>query len=230
MVATLLEAVKHQRARCPEHFAPDGRHGLHVRRDDLRQYRRDRTARRHLVLVIDHTCRRGWDWGAALAPYLRAAYASRSPVDVIEVGAAGAPAEARATSLRLAGVLDPRMDAVLTRAAGRATPLAHGLDLAATALRRALRRDRHARANGFLVVLTDGLGNVPRAASEAGQLPDRAGAEGVRDALASARGIRSLQRVGAVLLAPPAVAHESILRRLAASLGATVVRPGGGDG
>jgi magnesium chelatase subunit D len=227
VVATLLEAAVHQRERCPAHFdaaPPENLHPLHVRREDLRQYRHDRPARLTLVLLVDHTCLRGWDWTAALAPYLREVYVARGPVDVIEVGSAAAPFAARATMLRAHGALDPRLDMVLSRSAGGATPLAHGLDLASAALRRAARHNRQTAGHGLLVVVTDGLGNVPREASRRGRLPARAGAEGVADALAAARRIRSLQRVTSVLVRPPAIAHDGVFRRLAAGLGAAVVQ------
>ena len=51
---------------------------------DLRAYRRQALPERMLVLLLDHTCRHGWDWLPALAPYLQRAYGDRAAVCLVE--------------------------------------------------------------------------------------------------------------------------------------------------
>jgi magnesium chelatase subunit D len=89
--------------------------------------------------------------------------------------------------------------------------------------RRALRRGHRGLQQVQLVVVTDGRGNVPLEASRIGRVARPVGREGVDDALAVARQIRSLRRVQAVLLDPQPPQHAELPTLLADALGATVV-------
>jgi magnesium chelatase subunit D len=179
-----------------------------------------------LVLVLDHTCRaQGWDWYEPLAPYLHWAYVARALVGVVEVGAADpGDGELRATAFRARSLLDPRMPAALERPPGRATPLAHGLILAARMLRHDTQHGSAPVGESTLVVVTDGRANVPLAASESGTLPlGSVGRSGVDDALAAARPIRAMRRVRSVLIDPGLEIHGHLAAVLAEALGAQLV-------
>ena len=71
-----------------------------------------------------------------------------------------------------------------------------------------------------LVVVTDGRGNVPLAASQLGTPPEFAGRSGVRDALDAARAIRALHRVRSVVIHPGLELHGHLAAMLAEALGA----------
>jgi magnesium chelatase subunit D len=220
VTATLFEAARQQKMRDPEGLQR-GR-PLHVLAQDLRSYRRAAKSSSLLVLLLDHTCRTpDWDWYAQLAPYLRWAYVNRTAVGVVEVGAADPDdGELRATQFRCRNLLDPRLPAALERPPGRATPLAHGLDLAAAMLRHDTQQGSTAVDEATLVVVTDGRGNVPLAASQLGTPPEFAGRSGVRDALDAARAIRALHRVRSVVIHPGLELHGHLAAMLAEALGA----------
>ncbi|WP_424533742.1 hypothetical protein ACOZ38_25745 [Sphaerisporangium viridialbum] len=225
MAATLLESAKFQTLRCgPDHFQAG--HRLHVEAVDLRGHRRAPRPSRLLVLLLDHTCHHGWDWYGPLAPYLRWAYAARAPVDVVEVGAADASDELCAQRFAARGLLDPRVATALERRPGRATPLAHGLSLAARLLRRETQQGDAAVVEAVLVVVTDGRANVPLAASRAKSLPERVAREGVDDALGVAGEISALHRVRSVVVDPGPRPGSHLTTLLATALGGLIV-PGG---
>lgn len=186
-VRTVREAALHQRVRRTERFT--------VAPVDLHGNIRAGTPERLLVLVLDHTCRGGdWDWQESLSPFLGWAYTERAAAHVVEVGGAHAADELRAESFTARSLLDPRLMPALYRPAGRATPLAHGVDLAVQALRRAFRQHGAGLAEAWLVVVTDGRGNVPLRASRTGRLPAQVGVSGVEDALAAAAGLAAMDR------------------------------------
>ncbi|MFF1837065.1 hypothetical protein ACFVXE_23095 [Streptomyces sp. NPDC058231] len=194
-VRTVMEAAKYQGLRGrPER--------LTIAPGDLRGYVRAPEPERMLALVLDHTCRHGWEWRDALDPFLQWAYVSRASVHVVEVGGRGAGTagrtevqELRAESFAARSVLDPRLAAALNRAPGRATPLAHGLEQAAHALRRTFQHHRAGLVEALLVVVTDGRGNVPLAVSHLGRPGDGAvGRAGIDDALAVATRISGMDR------------------------------------
>ncbi|MGX1913826.1 magnesium chelatase [Streptomyces phaeochromogenes] len=185
-VRTVREAAVHQRVRRAEHFT--------VSAADLHSHVRAGAPERMLVLVLDHTCRGDWDWQDVLAPYLQWAYTVRAAVHVVEIGGAEAADELRAESFALRSVRDPRLLAALYRPLGRASPLAHGIEQAARALRRAFRQHGSGLAEAWLVVVTDGRGNIPLRASHTGRLGGPVGAEGVEDALRAAADIRAMDR------------------------------------
>ncbi|MEU5367347.1 CHAT domain-containing protein [Streptomyces sp. NPDC005925] len=186
-VRTVREAAVHQRVRRTDRFT--------VSPIDLHSNVRAGAPERVLVLLLDHTCRGpDWDWQDALTPFLQWAYAGRAAIHVIEVGAADARNELRAESFAARGVLDPRVLAALYRRPGRATPLAHGIELAAQALRRAFRLYGTGPAEAWLVVVTDGRGNIPLRAGQTGRLRGEVAAAGVEDAVEAAARIAAMDR------------------------------------
>ncbi|MGY0465963.1 hypothetical protein ACW14Y_37755 [Kitasatospora sp. cg17-2] len=235
LVPTLLEAAKFQAVRrpgTPSHpnaedrpGAPHGDPpvappGLAVNAADLRQYRRTRDSGRVLFLLLDHSCRAGWDLGPPLAPFLRWAYRESAAVTIVEFGHHGAPNETAAERYRAASLLDPRILASVGRAPGAASPLAHALDLTAQELRRFHRKSRGNHHEAVLVVVTDGRGNVPLDASLLGRVTARVGREGVVDALTAAAAVRALPRTRTVLVAPETGLHPDLVFDLAEALDA----------
>ncbi|WTW93330.1 hypothetical protein OG216_08040 [Streptomycetaceae bacterium NBC_01309] len=229
VVATLLEAAKFQavrrryaRGKAAERLgAYPGR--LLVSPADLRGHRRRAEATSALVLVLDHSCRHDWDWGPALAPHLRQAYEAGSAVTVVELGHHEAVHDLAAERYRTASLLDPRVLLSFERRPGRATPLAHALDLTAHELRRLLRRGRTGVEDVRLVVLTDGRGNVPLDASLQGYRPRGVGRQGVTDALEGAKVLRSLDRVRSLVIAPELDQYATLPAELAEALAAELV-------
>ncbi|MFD7063879.1 magnesium chelatase [Streptomyces sp. NPDC059906] len=220
-VRTVREAAVHQRARGTARFT--------VSPVDLHSNVRAAAPERVLVLLLDHTCRGGTGDGSrpevVLAPFLQWAYTSRAAVQVIEVGAADAADELRAGSFTARGVLDPRVPGALYRRAGRATPLAHGVELAAQALRRLLRRQGAGPAEAWLVVVTDGRGNVPLRASHTGRLAGPVAAAGVEDAVEAAARIGAMDRtrLHVAVVDPGREPYGDLPYVLADRLGAIVV-------
>jgi magnesium chelatase subunit D len=226
VAATLLNAARYQRLRCPLHYRAG--HRLHVRPADLLSYRRAPRPGHLLVLVLDHTCRvRDWDWYEPLAPYLRWAYVTRALVGVVELGALAddVRSELRATQFRSRSVLDPRVADALRRLPGRATPLAHGLTLAAAMLRHDTQQAGVPVGEAFLVVVTDGRANVPLADSHTATLPvNVVGGIAVRDTEEAARAISALRRVRSVVIDPGPRPYGHLAALLAVALAAPLVR------
>ncbi|MGW6744173.1 hypothetical protein ACWGDX_26170 [Streptomyces sp. NPDC055025] len=218
-VRTAMEAAKYQAVRGnPARLA--------IAPGDLRGYARAPEPERLLALVLDHTCRSDLPWRDALEPFLQWAYVSRASAHVVEVGRGDAVSGLRAESFAARSVLDPRIAAALVRPPGRATPLAHGLDQAAQALRRAFQHHRAGLVEAWLVVVTDGRGNVPLDASRRGRTPDGpVGRTGVEDALAVAARIGGMDRtrLHSVVLDPLRRPYAELPHLLADALGGTVV-------
>jgi magnesium chelatase subunit D len=191
LVPTVIEAAKNR--LLPGRDRPG--QGLSVTAGDLRSYARVAEPERMLILLLDHTCRADWEWQQALAPYLAWAYAARAGAAVVQIGADDAPDELRAETFTARNVLDPRLTAALRRRPGRATPLAHGLLLAGQLVRRAFQQQPTALTEAWLVVVTDGRGNIPLHASLAGRLDGPVGRRGVEDALAAAGQLGALGRM-----------------------------------
>lgn len=216
---------------------------LRIKPTDLRRRRRAPAPGDLLVVVLDHTSL-DWSWGNALSRYLREAYVRRSSVALIQVGAAPATAaaaaatavsapvtadELRARSLQIRNVRSKALYDALTPRPGRATPLAHGLALAADAIRAAATRGRSHASRVRLVVVSDGRGNVRLSDSQAGTLTLPTRTEGVRDALDVAAQIRTLRGVEAVVLHRRDEVHADLPLQLARALGgkAQSLRTGG---
>ncbi|AUX39644.1 hypothetical protein SOCE26_010390 [Sorangium cellulosum] len=239
LVSTVLEAAKYQQIRrrrahaFMSHLrlrprekrddrAPARR--FEIRPSDLRSYRRAPLPEHLLVVLLDHTCLGGWNWRGALAPYLRAAYVKRAAIGLVQVGAGdAAPAEQlRARRIMARNLLSPALARGFEAGPGRATPLAHGLELALETLRRAVHHRSSRDAELTLLVLSDGRGNVPLASSHAGRLLGRIHREGIDDALAVAERIHGLDGVRAVLIDPRPRHLAHLPGELARALGATV--------
>ena len=216
--STLLEAAKYQGIR-------RGRsdQGLVVRSSDLRRYRRAIVPEQMLLLVLDYTCLKDCQWQRAVLPYLQWAYVERATVCLVQVGAADAMAELQAQRISGQSVLVPRIRSGLEVGAGRATPLAHGLDLACQTLRHALQHGRNGVQRAVLIVVSDGRGNVPLEASRLNQKPTQpVKRRGIEDALAIASDIQRLNQVEAIVLNPQPKYYADLPVKLAQALGATI--------
>ena len=119
-------------------------------------------------------------------------------------------------------ILVPRIRLSLNVESGRATPLAHGLDLGLQTLRHALQHGRSAIQQVVLVVISDGRGNVPLAASRTGQMTLPVGRQGIEDALTVARQIAGLKEVKSVVLNPQPKHYRDLPVKLAQALGAKI--------
>jgi magnesium chelatase subunit D len=195
-VPTVMEAAKYQ--NLPGRRGRAGHGGpaqLVVSPSDLRSYVRAPAPARMLVMLLDHTCRKGWDWQDALAPYLQWAYVSRANTCVIEVGSRDTLAELRASKFTARSALDPRIGSALYQPAGRASPLAHGLELTRQVLRHAFQHQSSSVDEAWLVVVSDGRGNVPLQCSLTGQMTGPVGREGVEDALTVAGDIGAMEQI-----------------------------------
>jgi magnesium chelatase subunit D len=118
-------------------------------------------------------------------------------------------------------MLDPQVAAALDRPPGRATPLAHGLTLAAAILRHETQQGGFLVSEAILVVVTDGRANVPLAISQTAAGPSApVGQSGIRDALHVARTIRLLHRVRSVVIDPGILPDGHLTAMLAEALNA----------
>jgi magnesium chelatase subunit D len=175
-----------------------------------------------LALVLDHTCLQDCKWQEALLPYWQWAYEERASVCLIQVGAANARHELQAQKITADKILVPRIRLNLTVGRGRATPLAHGLDLVLQTLRHALQHGRSAIQQAVLVVISDGRGNVPLEASRTGKVTPPVGQQGIEDALQVAQQIAGLKGVKAVVLNPQPKHYTDLPVRLAQALGSKI--------
>jgi magnesium chelatase subunit D len=218
---TIRTAAFYQQIRRARRPTDPGR-SLQITAADVRVHRRAPQADRLLVLVLDHTCRSHWDWLPLLAPHLAEAYVQRASVALIEVGSRDAETPLRAERSVVRNLLDPRVGHALTRPAGRATPLAHGLELALRTLRHMLQHGEASIARATLVVASDGLGNVPLTASLEDRISGPVADEGVDDAREVAAAIAALDRVDRYLVEPPRAPYPDLVDALAAALDAEV--------
>lgn len=220
LVRTILEAAKFQPIR---QQTQNGQRRLKLSATDLHCYRRSPIAEQMLMVVLDHTCLRDCNWQEELLPYLSWAYVERASVCLIQVGAADAKHELQAERVMAESILVPRINAGMEAGRGKATPLAHGLDLALQTLRHALQHGRSTSQQAVLVVISDGRGNVPLEASRLGRIVPPVGRKGVEDALQVAECIGGLDGVKAVLLNPQPKQYADLPSKLAEALGASVV-------
>ena len=221
LVRTLLEAAKFQPIR-PKPTA-NSQQQLILSPTDLYSYRRVPVAEQMLTLVLDHTCLQNCNWQEELLPYLSWAYVERASICLIQVGAADASHELQAERVMAQNILVPRISARLEAGGGKATPLAHGLDLALQTLRHALQHGRNNVQQAILVVISDGRGNVPLEASRSDRIIPPIGRKGVEDALQVAERIRGLNEVKAVLFNPQSRQYPELPLELAKALGAKVI-------
>jgi len=213
---------------------PSNAAGYRLSPSDLRRHRRAPSPGDLLVIVLDHTALDDCRWDLALTLYLRDAYVRRSTVSLIQVGAALPEAatagsitsnELRARHLHLRNVRARALYEAMAAPRGRATPLAHGLELAAQTIRATTTRGRGRSTKIQLVVVSDGRGNVPLTDSHVGVIARPVRAEGVRDALEVAGQIRALRHVDAVVLHRRNDVHADLPIRLAEALGGTARSP-----
>jgi magnesium chelatase subunit D len=222
-VPTLIEAAKYQPIRRRHLRRLDGA-GLILSPTDLRSHRRAFRTEFMLALVLDHTCLQRGQLAGMVASYLQWAYVRRSAVCVVEVGAAGTRSELRAELFMGRNARDAFVQAALQRSRGRATPLAHGLELARDTLQHATQHGWSQITEAWLVVVTDGLANVPLAASLTNSAALPWAGRGIEDAITVAARIAALKSVRAVVVAPSRVPHPELPARLAAAMGAGLVR------
>jgi magnesium chelatase subunit D len=221
-VSTILEAAKFQLIR---QVSANRNNGFSILPTDLRSYRRAPVAEQMLMMVVDYTCLRDRNWQKSLLPCFIWAYVERACICLIQVGAADAKHELRAVRIEAQSVLVPRINAGLESGRGRATPLAHGLDLALQTLRHALQHGRSKVRQAVLVVITDGRGNVPLEASRVGDIREflPVKQKGIEDALQVAAQIGELDGVKAYLLHPQPKIYADLPLQLAEKMGARVL-------
>ncbi len=220
IVSTLFEAAKYQQIRGRD--PGNEPQGLIFQPSDLRRYRRAVVPEQMLAMVVDYTCLQDCKWQDALLPYLQWAYIERASVCLIQIGAAHPQHELRAERVTAKNVLVPQISNKLEAGAGKATPLAHGLDLTLESLRHALQHGRRTLEQVVLVVITDGRGNVPLQASQCGEVVFPVGRQGIEDALAVARQIAVLNKVKTVVLNPQPKHYSDLPIILAQALGAKI--------
>src|SRR5437667_3840087 len=99
---------------------------------DLRTYRRAPIPKQMFVLVLDYTCLRDCQWKEAIIPHLQWAYTERASICLIQVGIATTDKKEAlcARQIMASGISTPRFRSAFGMAPGKATPLAHGLELA----------------------------------------------------------------------------------------------------
>ncbi len=201
-------------------------HNFLLSRKDLRSYRRIPAPEQMVIVLVDYTGLRECDWQQTLLPYLRTAYIERASICIVQVGADTATNELQAELVNERSILVPSIAEALQARAGRATPLAHGLDMMLRTLIHALQHGRSTLRHATLIVISDGRGNVPLEASRSGRITDVAlvNREGIEDALQVAQQIRSLKGVQKRLLLNPKPKYYSELPyTLAQTLGADIV-------
>ncbi|BAZ52103.1 Mg-chelatase subunit ChlI-like protein [Nostoc sp. NIES-4103] len=217
LVPTLIEAAKYQPIRCKDKTASQ-KPLLQLSPTDFYSYRRSPVAEQMLMLLIDYTCLQDCDWQEELLPYLSWAYVERASVCLIQVGAANASNFLQAERIMAHSILVPRINAGLEAGRGKATPLAHGLQLGLQTLRHALQHGRSTVDEAVLVVISDGRGNVPLD----GCIKPPVGRKGVEDALLVAESIGNLDKVKTVLLNPQPEQYRDLPLELAEKMGASV--------
>ena len=224
LVRTLLEAAKFQPIRRRvRNLTANDEWRLILSPTDLYSYRRAPVADQMLTLVLDHTCLQNCKWQEELLPYLNWAYVERASMCLIQVGAKNTRNDLQAERVMAHSILMPRINAGLEAERGKATPLAHGLDLALKTLRHTLQHGRSTVREAMLVVVTDGRGNVPLEASHCRHTLAPVGRKGIEDALQVAQRIHGLDGVKAVLLNPQSKEYPELPLELAQALGAKVV-------
>lgn len=180
------------------------------------------------------------DSGLAVTEMLRGApYLEDAARTIIELSALSAPGQRssadrlkhgpvlgtrRATELRDIAWVPALIEAAKYHEIRRhysGPPEDHGLILSPTDLQ-SYRREQDSQF--LLVVVTDGLGNIPLAASltEVAQVPFAG--QGVADALSVATRIAALRAVRSVVITPERVPHRELPEQPAAAMGAGIIR------
>ena len=238
IVRSLLEAAKFQKIR--QKKQGNNYHKLKILPSDLYRYRRASVAEQMFMLLLDYTCLEYCQWEEKLLPYFSWAYSQRASVGLIQVGIAPSsivldnnqsnvtinPVELRAKKISGQNILVPTiamgLDLEKTKK-GKATPLAHGFDLALKTLRHALQHGKNTVQKAVLVVVSDGRGNVPLEASHVGKIKPPVGKKGVEDALEVARKISNLGNLETIFLNPQSKQYPDLPLLLAKALGAKIL-------
>lgn len=223
ITATLLEAAKYQRIRKQRTPELQNRKGLIVFGCDLRAYRRAYLPDKMLVLLLDYTALRTCQWQDVLLPYLKWAYIERASVCLVQVGNRTAGHELRAEKILAKNVLARPVLQALETNSGKATPLAHGLQLALHTLRHGLQHGRNALHSALFLVLTDGRGNIPLENSCQRRYPVQVQRKGIEDALKVAERIRSLQHVETIIFNPQPRHYADLPQEFATRAGAAMI-------
>ena len=218
LVPTILEAATFQKIRHKND--PDRATSFILSIADLRRYRRIPPPETMLLLLLDYTSFQDCDWQPALIPHLRWAYMNRATITVIQVGSNRAKEELRAEKVTARSLLTPRIGETLESQPGRATPLAHGLEMAYQTIQQAQQHGRAIIQYTRLVILTDGRGNVPLEASLSGHLKKPVNREGIEDALQVAAQFRGIKRLETILLDPQPPYMTELPLTLAETIGA----------
>jgi len=216
LIPSLLRAAWFKHKRWDEGIVPEGEFILMA--TDLRSYRRGPAPERMLCIVFDHTSVRAGGGQELMVDVLLQGYRERAPVVLIQVGASD---ELRARAIKARSVLVPYIWDALAQPAGKATPLAHGLRLAYESILRATQHGRAAAQSVRLVVVTDGRGNVPLRMSRTGVVDETVGRDGLDDAFAEARRLRTLKHVHSMMLSTRPSEMVDLPAALAAAMGAT---------
>ncbi|MDJ0844836.1 hypothetical protein [Crocosphaera sp.] len=234
IIRTVLEAAKFYKIR--QKNQQNNEQKLTILPTDLYRHRRAPVAEQMLTLLIDYTCLDNCQWEDQLLPYISWAYTQRASVALIQVGIAPEnidpstiqinPQELRAKKIFAQSILVPSIGRGLDldeTQKGKATPLAHGLDLTLNTLRHALQHGKNTIHKAILVVISDGRGNVPIEASYLGKIQTPVGRKGVEDALEIAQKIGNLDQVETIFLNPQSQQYPELPLLLAKALGAKVV-------
>lgn len=223
IVSTLQTAAMFQTMRCKEtSISPPKSQSLLFELDDLRRYRRGYVTEQMLLLLLDYTSMRTNEWQEALIPYLSMAYIERASISIIKVGAADAAHYLQAEQVSAKNILGANIGRALETQPGKATPLAHGLDLALRTLRHSLQHGRNTMQQVRFVVVSDGRGNIPLEASRNKHLSSIVAREGIEDALNIAQAISKLNGVEITVLHPRTRYYVDLPLTLAYALHAQV--------
>lgn len=220
IISTVFEALKFQKIR-HQNASQDKRH-LIITQSDLRRYRRAPISEQMLAILVDYTALKHCNWQDVLTHYLRWAYVERARLCAVLVGAADADKELCAERTIAHNVLNPNIERLFNTTTGKATPLAHGLDLLFQTTRHALQHGRGTVRKAFLIVFTDGRGNVPLSDSQTGQISWPVGSKGVESALEIARRFQTLENLKSLLFTPPVKEYKELPFSLAKALGAEI--------
>ncbi len=221
LVPTIVEAAIFQNIRRKnDETLPKDR--LVISPVDLRSYRRESKPDLMLILVIDYTCLKDCKWEDKLLPHLRWAYVNRASICIIQVGADTDENELRAKKVTANTILSPVINEALEAKPGKATPLAHGLDLAYHTIQQNKLHGREHITHTRLVVITDGRGNVPLQASIEEKIEDKrpVNREGIDDVLEIAHKIFDLKKVLSIVIDPKPRYYAELPVMLADAMGA----------
>lgn len=218
LIPTILEAAPYQTLR--RQHQPNQANQLILAPSDLRRYRRLPQPEKMLLLLLDYTSLQDCQWQQALIPHLRWAYVVRASITVVQVGSSRTPDELRAHKVAARSLLTPRIAATLEPQRGRATPLAHGLEIAYQVIQQAQEHGRSLIHETRFVIITDGRGNVPLTASHSGHVHMPVNREGIDDALQIAQNFSTIKGLYSYLLDPQPQYHAELPLALAQTLAA----------